>query len=397
MGPFVPELISDQLNLVVALIIGIAFGFVLEQAGFSSSRRLAGLFYGYDFTVLRVFFTAAMTAMSGILLFGYLGLLDTSAIFVNPLWLWPALVGGAIMGVGFILGGYCPGTSVSAAAIGKVDAYFFLGGITLGVFAFAELYPSWKEFYLSSALGPLLVFDSLGLSAGVFAVLLIAFAVIAFAVTSWIEKKVSKNAPAFAFNHRWHYAMGGVAILIGILLVNLPDRKTHILDLVSTPAYAVQHDVELMTVDELAFRLVDQEPNILLVDVRSADEFGKLSLPGAVNVQVSDLFAKEWDIQFAQRHRKKVMIADDENHARAAYFVLEKLGYENVAVLEGGLPKFQREILEDNAFVGSGGRHDAEVAEFRIQARTTINAMIEQARNKPQQAEKKSKKIAGGC
>ncbi len=251
MGPFVPELISDQLNLIVALIIGIAFGFVLEQAGFSSSRRLAGLFYGYDFTVLRVFFTAAMTAMIGIMLFGYFGLLDTSAIFVNPLWLWPALVGGAIMGVGFILGGYCPGTSVSAAAIGKVDAYFFLGGITLGVFAFAELYPSWQEFYLSSALGPLLVFDSLGMSAGVFAVLLIAFAVFAFAVTSWIEKKVSNNAPAFAFNHKRHYAVGGAAILIGILLVNLPDRKTHVINLVSTPAYAAEHEVELMTVDEL--------------------------------------------------------------------------------------------------------------------------------------------------
>jgi uncharacterized membrane protein YedE/YeeE len=125
MGPFVRDLISDQLNLVVALLLGIGFGFVLEQAGFSSSRRLAGVFYGYDFTVLRVFFTAAVTAMSGVLLLGYFGLLDTDAIFVNPTWLLPAIVGGAIMGVGFILGGYCPGTSVCAAAIGKIDAMFF--------------------------------------------------------------------------------------------------------------------------------------------------------------------------------------------------------------------------------------------------------------------------------
>jgi uncharacterized membrane protein YedE/YeeE len=128
MGPFVPEVISDQLNLVVALVLGIGFGFALEQAGFSSSRRLAGVFYGYDFTVLRVFFTAAITAMSGVLLLGYFGFLDTEAIFVNPTWLFPAIVGGAIMGVGFVLGGYCPGTSVCAAAIGKIDAMFFVGG-----------------------------------------------------------------------------------------------------------------------------------------------------------------------------------------------------------------------------------------------------------------------------
>src|SRR5512141_2150153 len=115
MGPFVPELISDQLNLVVALLLGIGFGFVLEQAGFSSSRRLAGVFYGYDFTVLRVFFTAAVTAMTGVIILGRVVVLDTEAIFVNPFWLKPALVGGAIMGLGFILGGYCPGTSVCAA------------------------------------------------------------------------------------------------------------------------------------------------------------------------------------------------------------------------------------------------------------------------------------------
>ena len=159
MGPFVPDLISDQLNLVVALLLGIGFGFVLEQAGFSSSRRLAGVFYGYDFTVLRVFFTAAVTAMSGVLLLGYFGLLDMDAIFVNPTWLWPAIVGGAIMGVGFILGGYCPGTSVCAAAIGKVDAMFFVGGGCSACLASENSIPLYKHFYESTSLGPIKVFD----------------------------------------------------------------------------------------------------------------------------------------------------------------------------------------------------------------------------------------------
>ena len=71
MGPFVPDIISDELNLVVALLLGIAFGAVLEQAGFSSSRKLAGVFYGYDFTVLRVFFTAGVTAMLGVILLAF--------------------------------------------------------------------------------------------------------------------------------------------------------------------------------------------------------------------------------------------------------------------------------------------------------------------------------------
>lgn len=397
MGPFVPEIISDQLNLIVALLLGIAFGFVLEQAGFSSSRRLAGLFYGYDFTVLRVFFTAAMTAMSGILLLGFVGLLDTAEIFVNPLWLWPSLAGGAVMGVGFILGGYCPGTSVSAAAIGKVDSYFFLGGIGLGVFTFAEFYPQWQEFYLSSAMGPLFVFDSLGMSAGVFALVLIVFAVAAFAITSIVERKVSAAAPSREFHFRRHAAAGAVAVLIGLVLVSLPDRKTYVLDRVAEPEYAQAHPVEAMPVDELAFRLLDQSPNVLLIDVRDPGAFAALTLPGAVNVQLRDLFAKEWDKKFARRHLKKVLVGEEESEARTAYYVLKELGYENLAVLEGGMKRFQREILEDNGYVGEGNRHDAEVAEFRVHARETLNKMIADARNKPAAAEKKAKKIAGGC
>jgi hypothetical protein len=46
MGPLVPDIISNELNLVVALIIGVGFGYVLEQAWFSSSRKLTGLFDG---------------------------------------------------------------------------------------------------------------------------------------------------------------------------------------------------------------------------------------------------------------------------------------------------------------------------------------------------------------
>jgi hypothetical protein len=71
MGPLVVyEIISENVNLFLAFIIGIGFGFVLESNGFSSSRRLAGMFYGYDTTVLKVFFTAAIVGSVGLLFLG---------------------------------------------------------------------------------------------------------------------------------------------------------------------------------------------------------------------------------------------------------------------------------------------------------------------------------------
>jgi uncharacterized protein len=229
-----PMFLSDRLDLLAAVVLGIAFGSVLEQAGFSSSRRLAGVFYGYDVTVIRVYFSAVVTAMSGLLLLGHFGLLDLDMIVVNPTWLAPAIAGGVIMGTGFILGGYCPGTSVCAAAIGKVDAMFFIGGGLLGVLAFGEGFPLYARFYESTSLGPITVFDSLGVTRGVFACVMIGAAVAAFAVTTLIEKRVAGTAaPSQGFSTRRHVAAGMSILALGIMLLFMLGWKATPVDRVS--------------------------------------------------------------------------------------------------------------------------------------------------------------------
>ena len=102
--------ITTEWSFILALIIGIGFGYILESAGFSSSRKLAGVFYGYDFVVLRVFFTAAIVAGLGLVYFDYLGWMQMSDIYVNKFYVGSAFLGGAIMGLGFVIGGFCPGT-----------------------------------------------------------------------------------------------------------------------------------------------------------------------------------------------------------------------------------------------------------------------------------------------
>lgn len=191
MAPLVPIIFSNEFNLIIALIAGIGFGFALEQAGFSSTRKLVGLFYGYDFTVLKVFFTAGITAMTGILLFGHLGWLDLSLIYVNPTFLWPAIVGGLIMGAGFVLGGFCPGTSLCAAAVGRIDALTFIGGSLVGILLFTEAYPLLEPLYLSGKMGALTFYDVLGVSPEMFALWLTLIALGAFLLASYIENRVN--------------------------------------------------------------------------------------------------------------------------------------------------------------------------------------------------------------
>lgn len=191
MGPLIPQgIIGEGWSYVIAFITGAFFGMILESSGFSSSRKIVGLFYGYDFTVLRVFFTATVTAMIGLLYFNYMGWIDLSMVYFPPMYLWAAIVGGLIMGLGFIMGGFCPGTGLCAVGIGKLDALANVVGLYLGIFLFSEGYAFFEKLYLSNALGDLRVNEVLGISSGLFAFLFAAFALVAFIVTAWIQKRV---------------------------------------------------------------------------------------------------------------------------------------------------------------------------------------------------------------
>ena len=194
MGPLsVNELISENTNLFLAFLIGIGFGFVLEQSGFSSSRKLAGVFYGYDTVVLKVFFTAAITAMLGLLFFSLFGWIDLNLVYVNPTYLTSAIVGGIIMGAGFIIGGYCPGTSFCGASIGKLDALVFIGGLFIGVLIFGLGYKLWEGMYFAKFLGSPKISESLGLSDGFFAFILIVVALGMFGAAEWAERKFPRE------------------------------------------------------------------------------------------------------------------------------------------------------------------------------------------------------------
>ena len=190
MGPLISYgIITENTNFLLAFIIGIGFGFVLESSGFSSSRKLAGVFYGYDTVVLKVFFTAAVTAMLGLLFFSLFGWIDLDLIYINPTFLYSAIGGGVIMGAGFIMGGFCPGTSFCGASIGKIDAMVFIAGLFIGVLIFAEGYPIWEDFYNAAALGSPKLSSTLGLSDGFLSLGIIIIALSMFLVAEWAEKK----------------------------------------------------------------------------------------------------------------------------------------------------------------------------------------------------------------
>jgi len=169
-------LFGDETSLIVAFILGIGFGFFLERAGFGSARKLVGQFYLYDMAVFKVMFSAIVTAMLGVTYLGWMGVLDLDLVYLVPTWFGPQVLGGLLLGVGFVVGGYCPGTSVAALSTGRVDGMAYALGIFAGTVVYGESFGAIKEFVNAGARGALTLPEVLDLPWGVvvFAVVLIA-------------------------------------------------------------------------------------------------------------------------------------------------------------------------------------------------------------------------------
>jgi hypothetical protein len=188
-------LFGDGAALALALVIGFVFGWFLERGGLGSARKLAGQFYLRDMTVLKVMFSAIVTAMLGSFWLARLGWLDLSQVFVPATYVLPQIAGGLLFGVGFVVGGLCPGTSCVAAATGRKDGLAVMAGMCAGILLFGLAFPLLETFYVSTALGETTLPELLGVSRGtvVFAITLLAIG--AFTLSSRIERHFARSSP----------------------------------------------------------------------------------------------------------------------------------------------------------------------------------------------------------
>ena len=214
---------SYQLGLVVAVFIGLAFGFVLERAGFGRADKLAAQFYLRDLRVFKVMFTAIVTAMLGLVIASALGVTDLRAAsesIASYTWIGPMILGGFVLGVGFIVSGYCPGTSIVAMGSGNVDGLFTVAGVITGTFVYGQLFriPAVERFHNSSEKGAWFLYDLLGISPQLLAAIVAAGAILAFIGAEKVESLMGGTRTAKRVRR---YAFATVSALAVIALVTL--------------------------------------------------------------------------------------------------------------------------------------------------------------------------------
>jgi uncharacterized membrane protein YedE/YeeE len=180
---------GDVRALVAALVIGTAFGACLERSGMGSARKLVGQFYLDDMAVLKVMFSAIITAMLGVFWLARLGLLDLARVYVPETFLVPQLAGGLVFGIGFALAGLCPGTSCVAAASGRRDGLAVMLGMFAGVFVTGLGFGRIEAFYATTPRGTMTLPGVLHLSYGATVLLVVVVALAAFRAAELIESR----------------------------------------------------------------------------------------------------------------------------------------------------------------------------------------------------------------
>ncbi len=372
---------SNPWTYVVFGLIGFAFGFTLEMSGFGNSRKLAAQFYFTEMTVLKVMFTAIVVAM--VLTFGAsaLGILDFGQVWVNTTYLSSGIVGGLIMGVGFIIGGFCPTTSLASASTGKIDGMFFIAGGFVGAFLFAETEKFFENWYnFSGYFGRLTLDQVFNLPVGVVVLLVVLMALFMFWGAEQLERIFGGRDLSKEPKLRLVGAGALFVLAIGVVLIGSPSleekyARASIARTVVQPAPEGATGEELQALEpvkvqlspdqalaqremqispaELFTTLHDQKLKPVMLDVRPEAEYNLFHIRSARHIQVDQLagYSKELIAEYTP-NRVIIVMSNDEAIATEAWKVLVAESVANVYILEGGV----------NNWIAFFGESDPQIA-----------------------------------
>ncbi len=393
MSPIFPvAFASDEVRLLTAIGLGFLFGFALERGGFGNARKLAAQFYLYDMTVFKVMFTAILVAMVGFYTLVGVGLVDVSMMWINPTFMWAQVVGGFLLGAGFILSGLCPGTAAVSMASGRYDGLVAFVGIFIGTALFAviiDVFPSVGRLYETG--GEVSVLPAvLQLPNPVVILSVIVMAAGGFVGAEKVEQifrakygmieltpKPTRKTP------RLKFAVAGS--LAAVVLVSLawkapePDRSP-------IPMSAIEPL-------DLAEAMIARDPTLVILDLRGdRDEPG---IPGGYAVDDSSAAG----LLAAAAPTTRVVAFDEEGaRVEATGEWPRGLTYEYV---RGGLAAWKAEVLAPVEMT-SYGVADRERAARQHQiagffSGAAVSSLVQAPPALPAGGAPKGKKRAGGC
>ena len=382
---FIAVSASNPWTYVVFGLIGFAFGFTLEISGFGDSRKLAAQFYFTELTVLKVMFTAIAVAM--VLLFGAvgLGILDFGQVWVNPTYLASGVIGGLIMGIGFIVGGFCPTTSLASASTGKIDGMFFMLGGFFGAFLFGETEQYFTNWYNNAGYFGRVTLDQVfGIPVGWVVLLVVMMALFMFWGAEQLERIFGKKDLSREPKLRIVGAVALFGLAVAVVAIGnptleqkysrltftrtetIPHPSGNADPIVNTSTYSADEMLEKRLVQiapaELFKTVYNQNINLIMLDVRPESDYNLYHINGALNVPLDKLPRIIPDLLTEPPANSVfVLMSNDETAATDGWKQLVASSVPNVYILEGGINNWIAFFGENEGFQSASSVGDDQL------------------------------------
>ncbi len=200
--------------------------------------------------------------------------------------------------------------------------------------------------------------------------------------------------------------LAAAVIPLGLIIAAVPENTTKPYKLTANQLLEeIQSGTQFIYPDDVAHMLISKDPSLQIIDVRSADDFDKFSLPGAINIPLSDILNSEYEAYLNQDLKLNVFYSNGTTDANQAWMITRQLGYRNNYVLQGGLNYWAESIMNPEAPAENSPNEEIAKYNFRKGAGSALGgASLEANTSEPMRSatppitkRKKKKGVQGGC
>ncbi len=197
--------------------------------------------------------------------------------------------------------------------------------------------------------------------------------------------------------------LAALVLILGLILVILPEKE-RVKEIKPELLLAeLQTKTHYISTDEIAERLINQDPAVFLIDVRMADSYFEYSLPGAENIPLEEILFPDWEDYLAQDGKDIIFFSNDDILAEQAWMFARQKGYKNLYVMKGGLNEWFSTIIQPTPPAETASNKEFELYAFRKGAKIfftggQVLATDDSAPDVVVVARKKKKSVVeGGC
>ena len=200
--------------------------------------------------------------------------------------------------------------------------------------------------------------------------------------------------------------LAAALIPLGLIIAAVPANTTKQYKLTAKQLLnEAKENVQFVTTDQVADMVIQEDPSLQLIDVRSSDEYDTFHLPGAINIPLANLLASDWTDVLNQDVKMNVFYSNGNTTSNEAWLITRQLGYTNNYVIMGGLNYWAKTIMNPKAPEATSPNDEIAKYDFRKGASQALGGGAVSSASSaatsvaapPVMAKPKKKRVSGGC